>query len=315
MANLKDTIVLGNLTVTGKVVASDILVSGTGNEFDSIKVNLIQDNGGGEIELEASEDIIFTVGGAQPMIISSDNISPNDSASLGQAGNRWGGVYTNKIYANEIIGQSEGTYTLTVNAVAENGKMQINTSTLNLNGGLEIEGSIIPSTPRDKNLGGSSNLWNQAYIYRYMAGNQNYGGSTPSMTAGSTGQVLTSGGSGGNSYWKGIYAHNLVITEIDTSSCRYHCTFINNSPTSLAANPNVNGFSTALYDRGFTNSSVCLAASGVYGGTGKVIGIYGYSKSSSNNNSFGIVYVNSSGTIVTTTVTPPCNITDRVYTL
>jgi hypothetical protein len=41
MANLKDTIVLGNLTVTGSVVASDILVSGTGNEFESIKVNKI----------------------------------------------------------------------------------------------------------------------------------------------------------------------------------------------------------------------------------------------------------------------------------
>jgi hypothetical protein len=44
MANLKDTIVLGNLTVTGKVVASDILVSGTGNEFDCIKVNGIYGN-------------------------------------------------------------------------------------------------------------------------------------------------------------------------------------------------------------------------------------------------------------------------------
>lgn len=290
MANLKDTIVLGNLTVTGKVVASDILINGSVPEFDSIKVNYIQDNGSGEIELEASEDIIFTVGGAQPMIIGNNNVSPNDGASLGQGDNPWGGVYTNKIYANEIIGQSDGTYTLTVNAVAENSAMQINTTTLNLNGNLEVEGS--------------------AYIYRYMVG-----GSTPSMTAGSKGQVLTSGGPSGNSYWKGIYAHNLVITETDTSSSRYHCTFINDSSTSLATNPNVNGLSTALYDRGFTNPSKCLAASGVYGGTGKVIGIYGHSKSSSNNNSFGIVYVNSSNEVKNVTVTPPCNIVDTVYTL
>lgn len=77
MANLKDTIVLGNLTVTGKVVASDILVSGTSNEFDTI-------------------------------------------------------------YAKKIIGQGDSTYTLEIDANSENSCMKINSSMVELTGGMRV---------------------------------------------------------------------------------------------------------------------------------------------------------------------------------
>lgn len=77
MANLKDTIVLGNLTVTGKVTASDILTTGSRAEFDTI-------------------------------------------------------------YAKKISGYDSGDYTLEIDANSENSRMKINSSMVELTGGMRV---------------------------------------------------------------------------------------------------------------------------------------------------------------------------------
>lgn len=366
MANLKDTVVLGNLTVTGIVTASEILnTSSNSNRFETIyankiigqgenytleieaiaensnmkitagvvevnaplQVNKIQDNGGGEIELEASSDVIFTINEVQPLIINSNGLAPNDSADLGTYDSPWISTYTTYLNTS-TIGSIDNASTLTIGSSTDS--LQVNSGTvqftnsittpgisyggtfdLNAEAGTNIKTGLYPSGTA--NIGGSGAPFSQIYATRYMAGTS---GSSATLSSGSNGQILTSGGSAGNSYWKGIYAHNLTIIETDSNgSSRYHCTIITNSSASLSTAPNLYDVSALLYSKGFTSMSGCLAASGIFAGYGKVIGIYGFKKNSSNSNSFGIVYVNSSNQVTNTTVTPPCNIQDVVYTL
>ncbi len=214
MANLKDTIVLGNLTVTGKVVASDILVSGTGNEFDSIKVNSInaKDNAtieianilnevdltiqttgqltlqsagdaimrsnSGAIELEATDDILFTVGGTQPMIVGSNSITQNDSATLGTYSVPWNGAYIDTLNTS-TIGSIDNASTLTIGSSTDSLKVESGTiefsnkitapgisysGTLALEGeaGTNVKTGLYPSGTAS--LGASNNKWNYLYV-------------------------------------------------------------------------------------------------------------------------------------------------------
>ena len=213
MANLKDTIVLGNLTVTGKVVASDILANGTGNEFDTIKVNSISAKdgttievadilnevdlgiattgaltlqGNGEVvlrsnsdvvELESPEAIQFIVGGTEPMIISGDNVSPNDDATLGTYDTPWPGAYIGSLNTSWIgsvdnasaitIGSS--TDSLQVNSGAVQFANSITTPGLSYGGTLALEGEAGTSVKTGlypsgtANLGASNNSFSNVY--------------------------------------------------------------------------------------------------------------------------------------------------------
>lgn len=151
MANLKDTIVLGNLTVTGQVVASDILISGAGagNEFDTIKVNLIQDNGGGEIELEASNDIIFTINSAQPLMITSNSIAPQGSTYLGTYDSPWISTYTTYLNTSSI-GSIDNVSALTLGSGTH--AVEVNAS------------SFGPSPSNEVDLGSQAYPWKTGYF-------------------------------------------------------------------------------------------------------------------------------------------------------
>lgn len=304
MANLKDTIILGNLTVTGSVVASDILVSGTGNEFDIIKVNRIEPKSGATIEigniLNETNWSIGTTGSLTLESVGAVNISSLSTGSININGQTM-----------DITTINTGIFTINLEGTAY-------IALDNVDSQVVVHQIIAPNTNGTIDCGTPANMWASVSAKQYIASNTNCYGSTPNvtnMTPGSDGQVLTSGGSDGNSYWKGIYAHHLTIIETDTSACRYQCTIINNSSTSLNSNPNVATFSNLLYNLGFTSSSCCLPASGVYTGSGRVIGIYGYSATSTYSNYFGIVYINSSNVVKTTQVSSPCNIQDMIQML
>jgi hypothetical protein len=153
MANLKDTIVLGNLTVTGKVVASDILVSGTGNEFDTIKVNNIYSNTADAIEFQ-------------------DSVITNCSLSAP------GGIYVN--YIENSDGNLELNSSTDIQmSVAES--CSINANSLNLTSTNDIcfqsatgnqlllsGNDLIPGSDKSMNLGTSTCAWNNLYTNRII---------------------------------------------------------------------------------------------------------------------------------------------------
>lgn len=373
MANLKDTIVLGNLTVTGKVTASDILnTNGNPNRFETIyankivgqgenytleieaiaengtmkittgllevngplQINTIQTKTGSGLEISSDSTLqlnatsnIDLISDGNTLKISGDTVVPDGVVQLGTSQKFFDRAYIDTLNTS-TIGSIDNASTLTIGSGTDS--LQVNSGTvqftnsittpgisyggtfdLNAEAGTNIKTGLYPSGTA--NIGGSGAPFSQIYATRYMAGTS---GSSATLSSGSNGQILTSGGSSGNSYWKGIYAHNLTIIETDSSgNNRYHCTIITNSSASLSTAPNLYDVSALLYSKGFTSMSGCLAASGVFAGYGKVIGIYGFKGNSSNSNSFGIVYVNSSNQVTNTTVTPPCNIQDVVYTL
>lgn len=223
MANLKDTIVLGNLTVTGKVVASDILVSGAGagNEFDTIKVNLIQDNGGGEIELEALNDIIFTIDGVQPLIVTSNGLAPNDSADLGTYDDPWNSTST--VYLNtSSIGSIDNVSALTLGSGTH---------------AVEVYASSFgPSPSSEIDLGSQAYPWITGYFDSINAFTQV---STPSvqnsggMSISCGGNLTLSASSGGGGYIdlnaaNGIRPNVSIIPSVTTANLGASGTPFNN---------------------------------------------------------------------------------------
>lgn len=262
MANLKDTIVLGNLTVTGKVVASDILISGTGNEFDSIKVNDIYAKNQSNVYLKYSRD---SGDGAEHYgwkTAGSNTYgfifpSTNKTGGIGTDSNIYQQGYFQHLYTESIIPapgkttieianiqnevdltiQTTGDLNLKASGDVTMGKfsgveLEASTTTLSisansidlygkdsstqitsegnymitLNGSqVLVDTTVRPSSNATYNCGANNNMWNNIYAKKYMAATRDYNGSTPeaaNMTAGSPGQVLTSGGSSGNSFWQ-----------------------------------------------------------------------------------------------------------------
>lgn len=197
MANLKDTIVLGNLTVTGSIVASDILVSETGNEFDTIKVNKIigQGNGTYTLEIEAiaengvmkiNTSYIDLTGDLHTRFISdsdSDNYSielgVDNSIDLSSAGD------INLFTSNE---DGNGQIYLNCNQVAIEPVTGTSVSlglagggyfTMHENGSISISdtvggGCAFYPTGGDTSLGSSNNKWNQAHINEIRSYNGSY---------------------------------------------------------------------------------------------------------------------------------------------
>lgn len=157
MANLKDTIVLGNLTVTGKVVASDILANGTGNEFDTIKVNVISAKDNTTIEMcDILNEINWSLGTTGILTLNSPQVAPpqadgGHASNLGGPGRLWSWMFsnyltTNYIYAQSILPRYSGTGTESTTIAQDN------------------TGSI----------GSSTNRWYQAHINDVRAYNGNY---------------------------------------------------------------------------------------------------------------------------------------------
>lgn len=176
MANLKDTIVLGNLTVTGKVVASDILANGTGNEFDSIKVNNIYVNTADAIEIQ-------------------DSVITNCSLSAP------GGVYVN--YIENLDGDLEMTSGNALNFSAAE-YCSINANSIGLTSANDVcfqsatgnqlllrGNELIPGTTKTMTSGTSNCRWNYGYFDTVDALTKVY---TPSVQN-SGGISLSCGGS------------------------------------------------------------------------------------------------------------------------
>ena len=325
MANLKDTIVLGNLTVTGKVVASDILVSGTGSEFDTIKVNKV------DFQFDPSRDPLYIdnrnnhINIAGDVYIHDGDLFSSGENGLGSASTPWGYTYTNKIYTDDLRSQT-GWGMWKYGSDIDDGEgdeedVHWGWQTF----GDDEYGCIFPETTNYGYIGTPNKRFYYGYINhivasaitassslsakRYQAGLQNYNGSTPSMTYGTVGQVLKSGGSSGNSYWgdNKIYVHNLKVAKSDGTYPFARFTLITNSSTAIT---NTAQLSAALYGAGFRSSGTACAASGYYNATTLVWGIYS-SNAASDTSHPTIVY----GTGTGYNFVQPYGITDTVVTV
>ena len=147
MANLKDTIVLGNLTVTGSVNASSILSSG-GNAFNTIIV-----------PNQSQLTIDYNNAGEDKFLMYLDNGTVTLQATDG-GGNSGtlqfvnSGVYSSYFFADSI------------HKFGHVGDLQIGSSTENLilgAGNIKVGSSLLPNGT-SINLGGSSNSWNNLYL-------------------------------------------------------------------------------------------------------------------------------------------------------
>ena len=227
MANLKDTIVLGNLTVTGSVVASDILVSGTGNEFDTIKVNKIVGQGSGTYTLEIEA---FTGSKAMNIHTSCINLTGelyttyiSESGSKKYSIELGGGDSIDLSSAGDInlmTSNEDGTGQIYLNCnqiaiqpVSESGVplglVNGGYFTMHSNGSISISdtvggGCAFYPTGTDISLGTSNNKWNQAYITTVNATTIT-GGSTSNLSI-NAGGTVTIGGSTGLTVTKTIAA-------------------------------------------------------------------------------------------------------------
>lgn len=325
MANLKDTIVLGNLTVTGKVVASDILVSGTGNEFDTIKVNKVDfqfDPSGNSLYIDNRNSHINIAG---DVYVHDGSVYSSGENYLGSTNTPWGGTYTNFIHTDKIK-------SITGAAMFEWGsdfddedgdEENIHWGWKTL--GDDETGCIFPETDNYGFIGTPNKKYYYGYINnmvtttvtastslaakRYKAGDKNYNGSTPVMSYGTAGQVLKSGGSTGNSYWSDnkIYVHNLKVTKSNSSYPFARFTIINNSSTAITTTARL---SAALYNANLRSPSTACAASGCYYEGLVVWGIY-CGKAPSDTSAPTIIY----GSGSSYTFVQPYGITDTVVTV
>lgn len=147
MANLKDTIVLGNLTVTGSVNASSILSTG-GNAFNSI---IVPNQSQLTIDYNnASEDKFL-------MYLDDGTVTLQATDGGGSSGTLQfvnSGVYSSYFFADSI------------HKFGHVGDLQIGSSTENLilgAGNIKVGSSLLPNGT-SINLGGSSNSWNNLYL-------------------------------------------------------------------------------------------------------------------------------------------------------
>ena len=147
MANLKDTIVLGNLTVTGTVNASSILSTG-GNAFNTI---VVPNQSQLTIDYNNSSDdkfLIYLDDGTVTLQ------STDGGFSSGTLQFVMDGVYSSQLFVNNI------------NSPGYSGDLYIGSGTESLilaAGSIRASSSLLPNST-SLNLGGSSNAWSNLYL-------------------------------------------------------------------------------------------------------------------------------------------------------
>ena len=147
MANLKDTIVLGNLTVTGSVNASSILSTG-GNAFNSIIVPN-QSQLTIDYNNSAEDKFLMYLDGGTVTLQATDGGGNSGTLQFVNSG-----VYASYFFADGI------------HKFGHVGDLQIGSSTENLilgAGNIKVGSSLLPNGT-SINLGGSSNAWSNLYL-------------------------------------------------------------------------------------------------------------------------------------------------------
>ena len=106
MANLKDTLVTGNLKVTGTITASSLNGSLTGNASTATKLQTARTING--VSFDGTKNITVADSTKIPLAGSSaitGNLAPKttNTLTLGTSSLKWSGIYTSQINGQNVL--------------------------------------------------------------------------------------------------------------------------------------------------------------------------------------------------------------------
>lgn len=237
MANLKDTIVLGNLTVTGTVVASDILANGTGNEFDTIKVNNIYSSS--DLEIIANGDLLLS-GSSNLAITSDSNVSLVTSTENGE------GSFNLTANAMAITTVDAGAFAFSLGTITSTSTSYITLDATTSQ--ISCHKTVVPSGSETYDLGGAGKYWNWTFS-NYITGNYMYANQILPRYSGTSDDSSKTARNGAGSigtssyYWGNVYTNHITMPAVIMTST-------GTTPT-IAYNPN-----NTIYPYRTQNSSI-----------------------------------------------------------